>query len=107
MIPGPRFSTLPPPTCATPYRDATVTNAQMPDYPAIARRLGNTGTVVVIVGLSTAGAVSSASVLVSSGSPYLDAAALEAARKSRYAPQIFRCEPISGHYLFRADFSSQ
>jgi len=100
------LSTLPAATCTVPYHDATVTYAQNPDYPAIAVEHGSTGTVVIIVGLSETGAVSNARIVVTSGSPYLDSAALDAAKKSRYSPQIFRCKAIGSYYEFRVNFGN-
>lgn len=57
-----------------------------PAYPPLARRLGETGKVVLRVELDEAGRVSAAQVLTSSGSNRLDAAALAAVR-------TWRCQP--------------
>jgi protein TonB len=57
-----------------------------PAYPPLARRLGETGKVVLRVELDEAGRVSGAQVLTSSGSNRLDAAALAAVR-------TWRCQP--------------
>jgi|GEM_PF-1016442 len=100
-------SALDAPSCAMPYRDATTTKPEQPDYPRAAREGGQTGTVIVSVGISETGAVSDAMVVSTSGSRYLDEAALAAARRSSYSPQIFRCQPVAGFYPFRADFRSQ
>lgn len=57
-----------------------------PAYPPLARRLGETGKVVLRVELDEAGRVSAAQVSTSSGSNRLDAAALAAVR-------TWRCQP--------------
>lgn len=63
-----------------------------PVYPLLARRLGETGKVVLGVELDETGRVSAAQVLTSSGSNRLDAAALAAVR-------TWRCQPAQrdGH----------
>jgi len=40
-----------------------------------------------------------------SGSEELDRASIEAARKSTYEPEIFRCDPVAGTYLFKLTFT--
>jgi protein TonB len=57
-----------------------------PDYPAKARRLKQEGTVVVHLSIGADGAVTSARVAQSSGSPLLDAAAVAAIRAGRCHP---------------------
>ncbi|MEK6351973.1 MAG: TonB family protein [Burkholderia cenocepacia] len=57
-----------------------------PDYPAKARRLQQEGTVVVHLSIGADGAVTSARVAQSSGSPLLDAAAVAAIRAGRCHP---------------------
>lgn len=58
----------------------------LPAYPRLSRRLGETGQVVLRVELDESGRVDAAQVARSSGSPRLDAAALEAVRS-------WRCQP--------------
>ncbi|MGU3782164.1 TonB family protein [Burkholderia metallica] len=57
-----------------------------PDYPAKARRLQQEGTVIVHLSIGADGAVTSARVASSSGSPLLDAAAVAAIRAGRCHP---------------------
>ncbi|PVX81324.1 energy transducer TonB [Paraburkholderia unamae] len=57
-----------------------------PDYPAKARRLEQEGTVLVHLSIGADGAVTSARVAQSSGSPLLDAAAVAAIRAGRCHP---------------------
>jgi TonB family protein len=73
-------------------------------YPAIARELGATGVVKIKVEIEADGSVWNAAVYESSGNALLDGSALRAALQSRYDPEVFRCEPEAGTYLFRVDF---
>lgn len=57
-----------------------------PPYPRSSRRAGVEGTARVRLQLGSDGTLLAATIAASSGSPALDAAALEAARASRYAP---------------------
>jgi protein TonB len=59
-----------------------------PAYPALSRRLGETGKVVLRVSLDKAGNVAKASVDRSSGFPRLDEAALTAVRDWRCTPAL-------------------
>lgn len=59
-----------------------------PAYPARARRAGFEGSVTVQLRLSDRGEVLSAGIVRGSGSDQLDAAALAAARASRYEPAL-------------------
>ncbi|PKO63834.1 MAG: energy transducer TonB [Betaproteobacteria bacterium HGW-Betaproteobacteria-17] len=59
-----------------------------PAYPPLARRLGETGQVVLRVELDTTGRVSAAQVVSSSGFDRLDAAALAAVRTWRCQPAL-------------------
>jgi protein TonB len=97
----------PKPSCAQPHVDAAVTRAVEPDYPELARQQSLTGTTQVKVTLAETGAVMDAQVYASSGSAALDAAAITAARRSMYAPEIDDCRQHAGSYLFRAEFSAQ
>jgi protein TonB len=57
-----------------------------PSYPEAARRSGAQGMVTLRVRVARDGAASSVTVEKSSGSPHLDAAAVEAVRAWRFAP---------------------
>ncbi len=107
--PSPIIMTTPPSaaTCVMPFRDAEPIHAVTPDYPDTARKrnLGQAH-VMVLVTLSPKGAVMSARVQHSSGDLSIDMAALDAARKTTYAPKIVDCKPITGTYLFFADFKA-
>jgi protein TonB len=100
-------SPTPKASCAQPHVDAAVTRAVEPDYPELARQQGLTGTTQVKVTLAETGTVVDAQVYASSGSPALDAAAIAAAKRSIYTPEIDDCRQHAGSYLFRAEFSAQ
>jgi len=66
--------------------EASVVRAVSPVYPRLSRRNGEEGTVWIRVWVSTKGKVEKAEVEKSSGFHRLDAAALKAARKTRFTP---------------------
>jgi TonB family protein len=93
------------PTCKTPYQSARVDGEPAKlNYPFAAQAIGATGYALIEVKLKATGAVALAKVVRSTGNDYLDAAALKAASQTRYSPDVFRCEPITSYYLFKADF---
>jgi protein TonB len=65
---------------------ASVLRATAPSYPRLSRRLGEEGTVWIRVWVSAKGKLEKAEVKKSSGFRRLDAAALKAVRKTRFAP---------------------
>jgi TonB family protein len=91
-------------SCRAPYRDAEAIKAVTPAYPGMAAQQNAVGTVLVQLGLDAQGVVSDAVILRSSGNDLLDGAALDAARKSIYRPEIFHCEQFPGNFVFHADF---
>jgi TonB family protein len=87
--------------------EATVTNAAYPEYPNSASRQYGPVTALVRVTIGTNGTVLAASIYTSTGSADLDRAALRAARASTYAPKLVNCRPVTGTYIFRAEFKPQ
>lgn len=69
-----------------PSSSADYLNNPKPPYPAMSKRLGEQGTVVVQVLIGVDGTASHASIKRSSGFERLDRASLETALKWRYAP---------------------
>lgn len=63
-----------------------------PQYPAAARRSGNSGTVELEATISETGLIASLRVL--SGPPYLQQAALDTARTWRYRPYLLNEQPV-------------
>jgi TonB family protein len=87
--------------------DAYPTKMASPDSNAIpdtARLMGRSkGTVVILVSVDSKGTVTNTSV-AQTDSLFLNAAAIEAARKSVYAPATHGCVPGAGQYRFVAVF---
>jgi protein TonB len=84
-VPGTANPT-PAPALQPPSSDADYLNNPKPSYPAMSRRLGEQGKVVVRTLIGTDGVAQKAEVLRSSGFERLDRAALETALKWRYVP---------------------
>jgi protein TonB len=97
----------PKPQCANPNESATTTNAVSPDFPDSAREAGAEGSTQVLVSLDAAGNVLNATVYKSAGNIQLDRAAIDAAKASKYAPEVVNCVKTAGTYIFRADFTAQ
>ncbi len=70
-----------------------------PRYPASARRAGTQGTVTLRVQVSREGLAARVDVEKSSGSPHLDAAALEAVKAWRFVPARQGAEPVESWVL--------
>jgi TonB family protein len=94
--------------CEHRYRYARIDgHAVAPQYPLVAQEGGQTGRVFVRVALNADGSVANVSLYKSSGFTALDQAAMNAAAQTKYLPEVFRCEPIAGAYLFSASFSGR
>lgn len=94
----------PSPACSNPYVQAHVIDPISPDVPEDAA--GIAATAQVQVTLDDRGRVTDAHIYASSGTMSLDRAAVLAARRSTYAPQVVDCQPTGGSYLFKVDFTS-
>ena len=70
-----------------------------PRYPASARRAGTQGTVTLRVQVTREGLAARVDVEKSSGSPHLDAAALEAVKAWRFVPARQGAEPVESRVL--------
>lgn len=79
-------NTAPAPALQQPSSDADYLNNPKPSYPAMSRRLGEQGNVVVHTLIGADGVPQKAEILRSSGFERLDRAALETALKWRYVP---------------------
>lgn len=101
----PDFSRVYAPATPGCEQGATMVSAVSPKYPDSARKLKLSASVLVRVTIDATGALTSASIAQSSNNADIDAAALEAAKRSQYAPGRHRCKPAGGTYLFRAEFS--
>lgn len=76
------------------------------DVPPIARLQRVTGETGVRVDLSARGALINSAVYRSSGNPWLDRAAIAAARSLRYTPEVAGCAPIAGSYALDVRFDA-
>jgi protein TonB len=97
-------SPVPHPACSVPFAAARTLEAITPEAPEDAA--GIQATAQVQVTLDDGGRVTDAHIYTSTGTMSLDRAAVEAARRSRYAPSIVDCMPTGGTYLFKVDFQS-
>lgn len=95
------------PACANPNVDAVATDKVTPEMPEIARQMGATGTAQIKVSLDENGKVTGISIYKSTGNRALDSAALDAAKQSKYAPEIKNCAKVAGTYLYTVAFESQ
>ena len=86
-------------TATVPSVNATYLSNAAPRYPDAARRSGEQGTVTLRVHVARDGAASRVAVEKSSGSPHLDAAALEAVKAWRFAPARRGAEAIESWIL--------
>ncbi|HEX3464032.1 MAG TPA: energy transducer TonB [Candidatus Elarobacter sp.] len=73
--------------------------------PPIAAAQHATGVTALRVTLDPHGALTGASVLASSGNPWLDRAAVSTARLSRFTPELRDCERVGGEYALLVDFT--
>lgn len=102
---------LPQPTptplsCARPDVPAATLHAVEPETPPLAQQQGIAGTVDVVVSLDAQSRVVATRVQ-HSANPVLDAAALAAARGSRFRTEIKDCAPVAADYIFSVEFTAQ
>ena len=88
-----------------PAFGAAYLNNPKPDYPSLARRLGEEGTVVLRVKVTAQGHVETLHVQQSSGYGPLDAAALNAVRQWTFTPARLAGKPQAGWVLVPIQFS--
>lgn len=75
-----------------------------PTYPTTARRLGVEGRAVVLVHVGRTGKVCGASIVNSTGSPLLDAAAIDDMRRRQFAPALHGGQPTESFITFAMTF---
>jgi periplasmic protein TonB len=93
------------PAVRPPSFDAAYLDNPAPPYPAIARRTGEQGRVLLRVLVSAAGTAESVEVRASSGSPRLDHAALETVRRWRFVPARQGGETVAAWVLVPISFT--
>jgi outer membrane biosynthesis protein TonB len=110
---GTSYAALSAPAAASascvPDRDTQITAAVQPPYPSFAGANSVGGKVLVKVAVDREGLVTAASVLTrevpqNQAGDELARVSLAAAATSAYAPEIEKCQPTDGTYIFRADF---
>ncbi len=94
-----------PPPPAPPRFNAAYLQNPRPPYPAMSRRLGEVGRVVLRVMVEADGLPSRVEVRRSSGFPRLDDAALEAVKKWKFVPAKRGDEAVAGAVDVPIDFS--
>ena len=92
-------------SCTAPDVPAGTTYAALAETPAMAAQYQLSGTTLVRVDLESNGSIRAASVEKSSGAPFLDMAAVQAAKASTFSPEIRDCAPVAGSYIFQVDFT--
>lgn len=94
---------LEPINCALRYAPATTLIASAPVVPQIAQQLGISGVVQVLISIDEFGKPTRA-VIQSSPSAVLNAASIDAAMRSTFRPEIFRCHTVPGEYIFSVSY---
>ncbi len=97
------------PTCAEPFNDVRPIKPGVFHYPAIYGRddpsARPTGVTVVVVAVDRDGSVVDAWVWETIGTPMLDQAVVDEARKGTYAPGKAFCENVPGYFVLRSVFT--
>jgi periplasmic protein TonB len=92
----PAVSAAPSPQLTPPRFDADYLHNPTPAYPALSRRLGEQGQVLLRVEVGAEGRAGQIAVERSSGSPRLDNAAIEAVRQWRFTPARLGERAVAG-----------
>jgi periplasmic protein TonB len=92
-------------TVIPPKFDADYLDNPAPAYPALSRRLGEAGRVVLRVFVAPNGLASRIEIFTSSQFDRLDKAAVEAVRRWRFAPALLGDKPVSASVLVPVNFS--
>jgi periplasmic protein TonB len=88
-----------------PKFDADYLDNPAPAYPALSRRLGEAGRVILRVFVDPNGLASRIEIFTSSQFDRLDQAAVEAVRRWRFAPALLGDKPVSASVLVPVNFS--
>jgi TonB family protein len=92
------------PSCRTPHTDAAFADAPSYEMPKIAEEQGVSGVSVVEVDLLANGSFAHTELVKPSGDRWLDEAALQTARMSKYQAETRNCAAVAGSYLLEVDF---
>ena len=102
---APQPPPAPPVVVTQPVFNAAYLNNPKPDYPQMAFRRGETGTVYVLVLVTKEGRAGRVSVHKSSGSPALDTAATRAITGWRFEPGRKGSEPVESEVIVPMPFT--
>lgn len=107
QAPAPAASPAPSSSTAgatAPRFDAAYLQNPQPDYPAVSRRIGEEGRVILRVLVSAEGRAEEVEVRTSSGSPRLDQAALASVKRWRFEPARQGGQPVPAWVLVPISF---
>ena len=93
-------------TCTQPNAAPRALTPVRPAFPPEARAVSATGVVEIRADVDDTGTLVGAAVTRSSGFAPLDRAALETAKRARYAPGAFACRPIAASLTLTAGFGT-
>jgi|GEM_PF-2889355 len=91
--------------CKSADSAASITLARAPLYPTIALGEGVEGFATVTFTMSLDGSASNVKLAGTSGNRWLDQAAIDAVKSSRFAPEMHNCAKIAGLYGVPVVFS--
>lgn len=89
---------------AGPRVDASFRGNRLPEYPAMSRRLGEQGIVILRVFITPEGRAADVQLVKSSGSTRLDRSAMETIREWRFLPARQAGRPVGAWYEWRWEF---
>ncbi|BDE06000.1 hypothetical protein WPS_12760 [Vulcanimicrobium alpinum] len=93
--------------CSAAGAPASILAAADAELPGIAAGQNVQGATAIRIGLNPGGRLEYASVMRTSGNPWIDAAALRATRLSHYRSETRDCSSVSGEYAVLVDFSGE
>lgn len=92
------------PVFTVPKVDASFKGNPLPTYPTMSRRLGEQGTVVLMIRITPSGAASEVQVLQSSGYNRLDRSAIDAIEQWKFIPASQDGQAVAAWYEWRWTF---
>ena len=87
-------------SCTQPDKPAGVLSLPTVHFPAFHGSSPAHGTIVLRVDLNARGEMVGHEFMETSGNPHLDLAALQAAHRAKFSPEVVNCRPVAGSYLF-------
>jgi len=105
VAPAPPVAAAPTPSASQPRFDADYLDNPKPPYPAISRRMGEQGRVVLRVQVAADGGAGEVMLHTSSGSPRLDQSALDTVRRWKFVPAKLGQEAIAAWVLVPIAFT--